>query len=953
MKHIEFPFKQTDKAEESYKHLKLAYGGKKSDNKILFVLDYVPTEDLKSGALLSGDTGKLFFTLLELAKKRYLLKDQDFTWIACNWNAYKTVGKSDDYKRDAKERFGARLKAIIDKFQPTTIVTLGKDPSRFLSPKDVDKFMGVIHKVKLEGKSYNLVPTLSLHNIQVHTNAIWLAGYVARHLGNAIAGKCQWKIKSDFESILVDTEKKFDKMLAELYKAPIAAIDTETTSLNKVQNSLLTFQACTTKDYGYFLPVHHKDSPFDTAQNKIHRKKLREYFETNKNKWHIYANAVFDLNVMRSKKNFNINYYATDVHDIFGGEFALDENAKFWSDYSDYYYSLGNLSRQYGCFFYDNAEFGKADRVTIKDRDLDEHVVKYGVADVCIPFAIREKQIEMAERIGHKSYERSIVQISDTIHTISEMESNGSGVDLKYLFNLRLPSSPIKKEINELKKKLLSSPGVVKAEAKIRKLEGIPTNGLFGSTNSSIFDLSKAKHKKILYFDVLKLKPIEEGKQGGKLDKAFQEAYADVEEVKLYTNYVKALKLENSFVKSFIKQYGKKPDFQADGRIRPSYDYLKVITGRISSNDPSLHQIPSRSELGKHIKRIFIARKGCLYIKVDFRSHEVRGWGNMSGDSLIAGVFNSGDKMIEDFKLKPTAALAEKIKLEADVHKINASYFFGIPVSKVTKEIRQDVKQIIFGLIYGMSIKSLASELDKPIEYIKDLVKKFFAKFPVGASWFDRIEAFAKKNLYVESPLGLRRNLYGYILPDSDAFKSIKGAMNRRARNSPVQGMSAQLGMTGARLLAKHCHEKDVELYINNSVHDSLENEVAYRDFFAGLTLVEYCLTKGVAKVVKKRHGWDMLSIPQVDFDFGASLSNAEGWDFDLQTLTPILINTLKFQEKELRYEIDVDEALAEIYSGFDRAPDWLKGQIQFLGEKWIKQQPKMIQKYLKPYLKA
>jgi DNA polymerase I-like protein with 3'-5' exonuclease and polymerase domains len=953
LKHFEFKNSSTDGQPDSYE-IDLLYSGSKSEHRVLYVLDYVPSEDLASKKILSGDSGKLFYSLLRLARDRWVVKESSHDYLVCNWNAYRTVGKSDEFKKEAYDRFSSRLEKIILKYRPTLVVTMGREPSRFLCPHEPQGYLGVVLPTKIQDYKFKTLNTLSLNTLITQPESTWLLGDVARHLANALAGKTQFSVKCEPESFLVDTTKKFEKMMSEIEASKIVAIDTETTNLNKVQNRLLSFQACTATDHGYFLPIHHKDSPFDTSQLSTIKNRLKEYFETTNARWHVYTNAVFDLNVMRSKKNLNVGFFKTDIWDIFSGEFALDENLKVWSTYGNYQYSLANLSRRYGCFAYESSEFKKSDRATIVDRDLDEALIKYGVLDVCIPMAIREQQIKAAERIGHTTYMSCVEQISDTIHTISKMESTGSGVDINYLFSLRLPGSPIKTAIDDIKKKLYESEGVKTAEKIIRKTEGVPAQGLFGR-GSSIFDFGKAKHKQVLYFDVLNLTPLEKGTLGGKLNKKFQEAYEDVPEVKLYTNYNKALKLENSFVKSFIKQYSKKPDFQADARIRPSYDYLKVITGRISSNDPSLHQIPSRSELGKAIKRVFVARPGCLYLKVDFRSHEVRGWGNMSGDEKIAGVFNQGDDLITQFKLKPSPELAKKVSLEADVHKINASYFFGIPVASVDKETRQAVKQIIFGLIYGMSIKSLASSLDKTEKYIKDLVGKFFARFPVGASWFDRIESTAKKNLFVTSPLGLRRNLYGYMIPTSSKLSSkLVGAMNRRARNSPVQGMSAQLGMTGARILDKLAFSKGVKLYINNSVHDSLENEVAYKDIFAGISLIEHSLTVGAAKLVERRHGWKMLSVPAVDFDVGPSLSNCDGWDFDLKTLIPILEKSIDFQREVLKYEdlqtVKTKEIMSTIFLGFDKAPKWLKAQVKTLDNDWYQDQPKYIQKALKDY---
>ncbi len=946
MKHLEFEFKQTDRAENSYGHLKLAYGGVKSEKIILMVLDYVPTEDLHTGRLLSGPSGEYLFSLMKLAKERFLLDTETkFTWICCAWNAYRTVGKSDEYVAVAQEYFGNRLNAIIEKYKPTSVITFGKKPSEFLNKRDFGNCLGLPVKAKVGTHKFVQINSLSIHQL-MRGDTIYLSGYCAKHIANAIAHKHQWLIKPDkATSILVDTNKKFKEMMAEITEAKVVSVDTETTNLNKVQNTLLTIQFATAGTHGYFLPIAHKDTPFSSERISSMKNSLKEYFETNKNKWQVFANATFDLNVMRAKKNLDIRYYKSNLADIFCGEFLIEENMKLLQTQGKYYYSLANLAMQYGSDVYERGEFKKSDRATIAERDLDEHLIRYGVYDVVVPLLIHEKQVQIAERMGHDGFLRNMMQISDTIHTISRMETCGSLVDIEYLFNLRLPGSPIKEAIDGIKTKLYASDGVKKAEERLRKTESIPEKAggwVTKDTQQSIFDFGKAKHKQMLYFTVLKLKPLSrgvdkpDGKQGdGKLDKTFQKVYKDVPEVKLYSEYTKALKLENSFVKSFIKQYGKKPDFQKDNRIRPSYDYLGVITGRISSRDPSLHQIPSRSVLGKHIKRIFIARPGCLYIKVDMRSHEVRGWGNIAGDKLIAKVFNDGDALIQQYKEKPSKELADRIAIEADVHKVNAAYFFGIPILEVSKEIRDAVKSLVFGLIYGKSEKSLAEEQGKPLEFITDLVSKFFGRFPVGAGWFDYIEQCAKEALFVQSPLGLRRNLYGYMMPESvRESRGVYGSMNRRARNSPVQGMSAQLVMTGARLLDRLCYKDEIDLYINNSVHDSLETECSYKDLFKGIRYVEHSLCEGAAGIIEKRHNWKMLSTPRVDLELGPALSHCENWDYDLSKIELIMLKSVAFQKYVLGHDIEIHDTIEKIFSGFHEGPKWMLTQAKNIGVK-------------------
>jgi DNA polymerase-1 len=115
-----------------------------------------------------------------------------------------------------------------------------------------------------------------------------------------------------------------------------------------------------------------------------------------------------------------------------------------------------------------------------------------------------------------------------------------------------------------------------------------------------------------------------------------------------------------------------------------------------------LQQVPSRGKLSKYIKRVFIARQGTIFIKVDYSAHEVRGWSLISGDKNVAGAFQKGIDLYNEYIWNPTKENWAKFKAEGDIHIINSAYFFGLKVSEVTDDIRQGVKGVTFGLIYGL-----------------------------------------------------------------------------------------------------------------------------------------------------------------------------------------------------------------------------------------------------------
>lgn len=563
--------------------------------------------------------------------------------------------------------------------------------------------------------------------------------------------------------------------------------------------------------------------------------------------------------------------------------------------------------------------------------------------DVVVPLAIHLQQKKRAEYIGYSKYSQVVRnEVSDTIHSFSKMEHTGAGLDVPYLFYLKTDNSPIEQEIRKMQGALLNTEAAKKTNLLLCKEQGIPTKSLFANVAVvSALKLNKPDHKKKLFFDVLGLEPLEKGASGiGKLDKAFQKHYAHVPEVAQYTALEKAKKLKNAYVKSFITMLGENEDLQKDHRIRPNYGYLGVVTHRGSASDPNLQQVPAHSALGKHIKRLFVAREGCLYIKVDYRVHEVRGWGLIAFDKAVASVFAAAKALRDQYRLHPTSELAKRLKTEADVHIQNAAYFFNVAMEKVDKPLRNAVKGIIFGLIYGMGLKTLAKNIGQTDDFTKNLVDNFSKRFPKAMAWTKNIKKFAAEHLYVEAPTGIRRNLFAYLLPNSfENAGQLSSRADRQAGNAPIQGMCSKFMMNGIRILDGMIFREikknaNFKLFITNSVHDSLENEAGYRNFLKSLNMIEWALTEGVKKKVKERYGFELVSGLEIDFEIGATLSECEGWDFSVAQLETIVMDSLLFQRNKLNRNINPDKVMGIIFSERainEDAPTWMQKQIENL----------------------
>lgn len=960
--------------QQTYDFVRILKGvaDKKSAKKALIVVDHMPSEDLESGKIFSGVTGQTFLNQIQYLEDTFPLKTtlDDWNFIVVSFNMFKTYDKSEQFKSDAEAAFADRIKDIIVTYKPDIVLTFGYAPFNALNREkgqravdakgDISNWYGVTipTRVKHGDKSHKFVhlPNVSYERV-LHPRSIvgtsYTLGYMARWMLPWF-NDCEMpykirKVKSgadrNWKLKYLTKYSHVKKLFEELKKAEKVAVDSETENLNRIVNKVLTLQFSTDGKTAYVLPVFHRDSPFSPKELKKISRLIQDYFEENDNKYQIYANAKFDLNVIRS--NFGVRCFKADVWDVQAGEFAFDENAKSLQLVTGKgYYNLANLTMQYGCEMYLDLAFGKAQRATIADVDLDESVQEYAGADVIIPFLIHEKQIQRAKDIGYDKYESMVSQqISDQIHAFSILESTGAGADIDYLFKLNLPNSPINQEIKNVEREFLDSPEVAKANQIILKTSNIPKFGLMGAVNVQKFDLSSQEHKQILFFDVMKLKPLKEsdklrpnGKPMGKLDKDFQAAYADNPMVALYSKLNKAYKLRNAYVNSLLKLWGESDDFKHDRSIRPSYGYLGVVTGRTSARDPNLQQVPSRSEMGKLIKRILIARKNRMLIKVDYSAHEVRGWSIISGDQGVADVFEQGAMLRRRFRTVPDKWIAHRVEVEGDVHKINAAYFFGIDIMEVTKSIRNAVKTVIFGLIYQQGDKGLAKSTGREVDEIVEIKGKFLKRFPVGLKWFDAVKRFAHKNFFVESPVGRRRHLWGFLLPkshqDSD---NVYASCDRRAVNSPVQGFGSDLMMSAIRILDRMKYEywKANGVYpdfvLNVSVHDSLTVDCDYKWIFLALDMIERAMTSAVVEEVQKRHeGFEFTSIPEIDFEIGASEKDVEGWDFSYQALFDILRKGLEIKRDELgEKDLDVEKTLDSIMQDqYDLMSVWMKKQI-------------------------
>jgi len=925
-------------------------GWKKAKNRVLVVVEHVASKDLKEGVLLgSPDSKSTYTTLMKQAQSYAKLygckKAHKFAFI--NYNYFKTYHLDRHLVATANQLAAKRIKGFITKVDPTLVVILGdKAAQTLLQDPTVPKYRGQLHELlgiptvtTLDiDRSFSIQgdkPDAELDDSAVeHANIL---GYVARNICHGLIGSHPHSVKDVQPAYkLIDTLPKFNRLMGKLYNAQAVSVDTEGTSLDVLQNVLQLVQFSVSAEMSYILPIHHKDSPWTEKELTFIRSSLRHYFNQSKaykgnaTQYHIGQNYGYDQRMLM--RWLNIRRWKWHTWDLQAGEYGFDENVKVLQRYGTPSYGLAQIACNYCNDFYYTASFSKKDRVLIADVDLDEPLLRYSAMDTQLPFAIHLEQKKRAKVFGNTDYEKLVLlQISTMIRVMATLRYRGTRIDVDYLASLMEDTSPLTQHIEELTQQFLSTDAVRQADKAIKESSGIPTDSLFSQDNIPVFKLGKRGHMEFLFQEVMELEPLKFSRKTGKpsYDKFFFAEYAEQHEAIAYLQRLAVLTtLKSSFISSFHEKIICSHDGRIDQRLRPDFGYWGVVTGRSNSSNPSLQQIPEHSADAKIVKRMFITPWGSLPYEADYSAHEVRCWGIISDDSVLRTTFKTIHKLITRYRKRPTERNLERKITEGDPHKQNYKMFMGTPLNKIDKVMRQAAKGITFGSVYGMSVKSLAEQIKRTVEETQEIMNKFFAKFSKAKKWLDDTVHDAQTSYFTRSSIGRRRNLFGYI----SGHKGVKGAMDRRAMNSPIQGMASDFGFIAADLLAEAldvCYRRlkiphdtyaelpDLPIGANAMVHDSLKGEAPFDLYLLHLHLAEWAMTRGLTAYLIKYYDFDPNVPFDIEFDLGADWSKKSTWSWSEDHLKELLGNLLTDHADLHHKTLDVPSTVNQMYTSY------------------------------------
>lgn len=255
---------------------------------------------------------------------------------------------------------------------------------------------------------------------------------------------------------------------------------------------------------------------------------------------------------------------------------------------------------------------------------------------------------------------------------------------------------------------------------------------------------------------------------------------------------------EKSKIKStYLDTLG--PLRRGDGRVHTTYNQTITATGRLSSSDPNLQNIPTRSELGRTVKTAFSAGEGSVFLAVDYSQIELRLLAHLSGDDHLVRAFNEGE----------------------DFHAETAARVFGVPVSEVTPDLRSRAKAVNFGIVYGQQAYGLSQSLHISMAEARDMIDRYYEAYPGVRTFLDNVVARAKQTGYAETMYGRRRHI-----PELKAKNpQLRGFGERTAMNHPMQGTAADIIKIAMARVSRRLEEEGFSAHMILQVHDELDFE--------------------------------------------------------------------------------------------------------------------------------
>ena len=548
----------------------------------------------------------------------------------------------------------------------------------------------------------------------------------------------------------VDSLEALREVLRRIQEQKSCAVDTETTSLNALSARLVGLSLSVEEKQGWYVPVGHtqgRNIPWEEAQPL-----LREILES-ESIAKVGHNLKYDLQVLRNE-GIRLQGIADDT--LMASYLVQPEQSS---------HKLDDLVGQnFGMKMTPITDLiGKGkNQISMAEVEI-ERVSDYACEDSDATWRLRTFYAPKIDELGLRPlYQEVEIPL---LTTLAEMERRGVHVNPVILEE---QSREVGIELNALEQEIFHSVG-------------------------KEFNLnSPMQLAQILYDDLKLLSGRSRSTRADLLEKLAADGVPIAQQI---LEYRRRQKIKSTYLDALRKLI--RPD---TGRVHTTYNQAGAGTGRISSSDPNLQNIPIRTELGHRVRRAFIAAEGCLLVSLDYSQIELRILAHISQDSGLLAAFAAGD----------------------DIHRRTASEIFGVPIEAVTPDMRRKAKEINFGLNYGMSSYGLARRLGIEEKEASSYIETYFTRYPQVQRYMDETVVSAQDRLYVTTVLGRRIPTPGI----RDSNKNNQENAKRAAINAPIQGAAADLLKTAMvqvdRALSTHADTAAILL----TVHDELILEV-------------------------------------------------------------------------------------------------------------------------------
>jgi DNA polymerase-1 len=581
--------------------------------------------------------------------------------------------------------------------------------------------------------------------------------------------------EQNYETIL--TEAEFERWLEKIQQADLVAFDTETTSLDYLEARLVGFSFAVQPGEAAYLPLFHDYDGAPTQLNYddvIHR--LKPILE-DPTKAKVGQNLKYDRHVLL---NHGINLQGIR-HDTMLASYVLDSTATR--------HDMDSLAEKYlqrqTVHFEDIAGKGKK-QLTFNQIDIDK-ASHYAAEDADITLQLHHVLWPKIEAIPSLTSVYNDIEIP-LINVLNSLERNGVNIDI---WMLQQQSDELAHQLSVLEKETWQLAG-------------------------EQFNLGSPKQLGEILYEKLELPILKKTPKGqpSTAEPVLQELADEGYELpQLLMQYRSLSKLKSTYTDRLPEQVNK-----LTGRVHTSYHQAVTATGRLSSSDPNLQNIPIRSEAGRRIREAFVASADCVLLAADYSQIELRIMAHLSQDSGLLKAFAAGE----------------------DIHRHTASEIFNVELDDVTSDQRRGAKAINFGLIYGMSAHGLSKQLGIERHEAADYMAKYFDRYPGVKRYMDTTRDQAKADGYVETLFG--RRLY---LPDINSSNGMRRQYaERTAINAPMQGTAADIIKRAMIAIQSWLTSTHSSIRMIMQVHDELVFEVPKNDVESAKQIIEDLMIK-------------------------------------------------------------------------------------------------------------